>query len=534
MNKPFNSLKKEYLIGLSTLVVLVITALWAAQQDWSSMLSSLNTNKTATAEADFIDAGPFKIAVSVNPESPQVGLNQILIQVKDQENKPVSGAKVRAVGEMPAMGAMPAMYAQADIAETSPGVYQGDFELSMAGSWPLAVDVATDEAHHVDLAFDMSTSRKGLQLTTATPAGDVAYHTCSMHPSVKSATPGTCPICGMDLVLVTREELQSGSVMVDEGRRQMIGVKTGEVVREKFALPIRLQGEITYDETLLRDISLRFDGWIGELNADFEGKPMRKGDILFTVFSPELLSLQEEYLETVKRSRGSAGEQRAAFIAASRKRLILWGLNDSQINWLGKQGKARDYVPIFASSDGVVIEKYIVSGSAFKRGQQLLRLADLSSLWIETFAYEQDLPLIEPGMTANVRLTNQPWREFEGKVMQIDPFLQGNTRSARVRLAVDNRNGQLQPGIFAQVTLLADFGEMLLIPSDAVLVSGEKRIVFRDMGEGRLKPIIIRTGYSDGERTVVRRGLQEGDKIVTSGNFLIAAESKLKTGGASW
>jgi Cu(I)/Ag(I) efflux system membrane fusion protein len=164
----------------------------------------------------------------------------------------------------------------------------------------------------------------------------------------------------------------------------------------------------------------------------------------------------------------------------------------------------------------------------------LLRLADLSSLWIETFAYEQDLPLIEPGMTARVRLTNQPWREFEGKVMQVDPFLQGSTRTARVRLAVENHTGQLQPGLFAQVTLLADFGEMLVIPTDAVLVSGEKRIVFRDMGEGRLKPVIIRTGYSDGERTVVRQGLQEGDKIVISGNFLIAAESKLKTGGDQW
>ena len=544
MTKPLNRFKKEYLAGLSVLTVLILASLWAVQQDWSSLLSSLGSDKVTVANADFVEAGPFKIAVSVQPETPQVGKNNIVIQVRDQEDNPVTGAKVRAVGEMPAMGAMPAMYAQADITETSPGVYQGDFELSMAGSWPLAVDVATDEAHHVDLAFDMATGRKGIQLTTATPAGDVAYHTCSMHPSVKSATPGTCPICGMDLMPVTHEELQSGSVMVDESRRQTIGVKTGEVIRAPFSVPIRLQGEVTYDETRLMDISLRFDGWIGELNADFEGKPIRKGDILFTVFSPELLSLQEEYLETVKRSRPIEGEQgagelhnskqRAAFIAASRKRLILWGLDETQITWLEKQGKAQDYVPIFAPNDGVVIQKHVVSGSAFKRGQQLLRLADLSSVWIETFAYEQDLSLIEPGMTAHVRLTNQPWREFDGKVMQIDPFLQGNTRTTRVRLAVDNLNGQLQPGLFAQVSLQADFGEMLVIPTDAVLVSGEKRIVFRDMGEGRLKPVIIRTGYSDGERIVVRRGLQEGDKIVTSGNFLVAAESKLKTGGDQW
>lgn len=534
MNNPSNKMKKEYVIGVSALVATLVVVLVAVQLDWGSMFSS-SSHSISSANSDFVQAGPFQIAVSVEPETPQVGENRIVIQVKDQEGNPVSGAKVRAVGEMPAMGAMPAMYAQADIQESAAGVYQGDFELTMAGSWPLAVDVATDEAHHVDLAFDMATGRKGIQLTTATPPGDVAYHTCSMHPSVKSATPGTCPICGMDLVPVTREELQSGSVMVDEGRRQTIGVKTGEVIRAPFAVPIRLQGQITYDETRLTAISLRFDGWIGELYADFEGKPVRKGDKLFTVYSPELLSLQEEYLETVKRGRqDSVGNQRQALVSASRKRLTLWGLNNAQIDWLEKQGQAQDYVPLFAPVDGVVIQKNIIAGAAFSQGQTLLKVADLSSLWIETFAYEQDLPLIESGMSASVRLANIPGEEFTATVMQVDPFLGENTRTARVRLQVDNIEGQLKPGLFARVTLKSDFGEMLLIPKDAVLISGEKRIVFKDIGEGRLKPVTVRTGYSDDEYVVVRKGLQEGDKIVTSGNFLIAAESKLKAGIDQW
>ena len=534
MSNPLQKLNKEYLIGLSGLAALIVMTLLAMQLDWGSVLSASGKNAAAT-DADFIEAGPFKVAVTVDPETPQVGKNRIVIHVTDLEGKPVRAAKVRAVGEMPAMGAMPAMYAQADIQETSPGVYEGDFDLPMTGSWPLAVDVATDESHHMDLSFDMATGRKGLQLTTATPSGDVAYHTCSMHPSVKSATPGTCPICGMDLVPVTREELQSGSVMVDEGRRQTIGVKTGEVIRAPFAVPIRLQGQVTYDQTRLTAISLRFDGWIGELQADYEGKSVRKGDILFTVYSPELLSLQEEYLETVKRNRqGAVESQRQALVAASRKRLTLWGLNHAQIDWLEKQGKAQDYVPMFAPTDGVVIQKNIIAGSAFMRGQTLLQLADLSSLWVETFAYEQDLPLIEPGMPATVRLTNIPADNFEAKVMQVDPFLGDGTRTARVRLQVENADGRLKPGLFASVTVKANFGEMLLIPEDAVLVSGEKRIVFKDMGEGRLKPVVVRTGYSDGEHIVVRGGLQAGDTIVTSGNFLIAAESKLKAGVDQW
>jgi len=532
-----NKIRKEYIIGCSAIIVLVLISLWAARQDWSTfkLLEQFNfsqkENKTMS-QADFIQAGPFQVAVAIQPETPKVGKNHVVIQVQDNEGKPIAAAKVRAVGEMAAMGSMSAMYAQADLSETSPGVYEGNFELPMAGSWPLAVDVATDEAHHVDLSFDMATGRQGIKLTTATPTGDIAYHTCSMHPSVKSATPGTCPICGMDLVPVTQKELQSGSIMVDEGRRQTIGVKTGKVRLDRFSVPIRLQGELTFDENRLKDISLRFDGWIGDLNADYVGKRINKGDVLFSVYSPELLALQEEHLQSIKQVGSSAITK--DFIAASRQKLSLWGLTSAQINQLETRGQAQEYMPILASQDGVVIEKNIVSGTALKQGKTLLRLANLSTLWLEAYAYEQDLPLIKTGMNAKIRLSNSPGQNFTAKVMQIDPFLGNNTRTARVRLEVDNKSGSLKPGFFASVTLQADLGHQLVIPVDAVLVSGEKRIVFRDMGEGRLQPQSIKVGYSDGEQVVVRDGLAEGDAIVTSGNFLIAAESKLKAGVDQW
>ena len=522
------SLAKEYLVGLSVLVFAVVIALWLIQKDWSSMLSK----SMVPENTHFIAAGSFNVAVTIQPETPQVGNNQILIQVRDQQGNPIQGAKVRAVGEMPAMGSMPAMYAQATIAEIAPGNYQGEFELPMAGAWPLAVDIATDEAHHVDLAFDMTTSRKGLSLVTASPVGDVAYHTCSMHPSVKSAAPGTCPICGMDLVPVSQEELQSGSIMVEEGRRQTIGIKTGKVIKENFSFPIRLSGEVTYDQSRLTDISLRFNGWIGELNANFEGKTIKQGDILFTVYSPQLLSLQEEHLGTLKRSQGR--NQPNALLNASRKRLKLWGLNATQISRLEQKGKAQDYLPIFAPTNGVVINKGIVSGSAFNQGERLLRIADLSQVWVEAFAYEQDLPLITPGIMAVIQLPSDPEKEFTAKVMQIDPFLGTNTRTTRVRFQVNNASGKLKPGVFAKVILQIKLGRKLLVPVDAVLVSGEKRIVFLDLGNGRLKPQAIKTGYSDGEMVVVLDGLSQGDAIITSGNFLIAAESKLKLGIDQW
>ncbi|MCO1335659.1 efflux RND transporter periplasmic adaptor subunit [Microbulbifer sp. OS29] len=475
---------------------------------------------------DFIQAGPFQIAVSVDPLKPRAGKNQIRIEIRDAKDIPVSGADVRAVAEMPAMGAMPAMRAVADFHESSPGIFTGEIELAMVGSWPLVVDVSTGHDRHVDLAFDMSTNRKGLRLKSAPQPSDTAYYTCAMHPSVRGAAPGNCPICGMDLQPVSHDELQSGSIMVDSSRRQSIGIKTGTVERQAFTLPIHLHGQVTYDETRLRDISLRFDGWIGDLDADFEGKQVKRGELLFTVYSPELLAVQDEYLRA--RRRGDALEQ------AARRRLLLWGLSEEQIDWLVEQQKAQDYIPIFSPVSGVVIQKNIVPGSAFEKGDNLLRIADLSQVWIEAHAYEDQLPLLHKGMPAKVRLTNVYHEEISATLTQIDPFLNHSNRSARLRVTLPNTDGELRPGLFADIILSAELGNLLVVPRDAVLISGKKRIVFRDLGQGRLEPVQVRTGYGDSDRIVIRSGLQAGDKIITSGVFLIAAESRLKSGAQQW
>ncbi len=470
-------------------------------------------DNASAGNAEFIQAGPFNVAVSLLSGKPEVGKNRLLIEISDQKKQPLDNVRLKAIATMPAMGSMPAMKAQADISPLGGGRYQGDFELPMAGSWVLVVEAVSDDSHHVDLVFDMATGREGLHRVSSTPVGDVAYYTCSMHPSVRSATPGTCPICGMDLVPVTHKEQQKGGVMVEEGRRQTIGVKTGPVIRRAFAVPIHLYAEVQYDETRLTDISLHFDGWIGQLKAGYEGQRIQQGAILFTVYSPELLSLQEEYLQTLRYSRHGSSRQRAALIAASCKRLRLWGLNPAQIQWLSKQGKAVDYLPIFSPVDGVLLKKNIIQGSAFKQGQSLLRLADPGALWIEAHAYEHDLPSIQPGMEASVRLTNVN-RRFKSTVLQIDPFINNSSRTARLRLQIPPSEQGLYPGMFAQVRLKADFGEQLLIPDEAILVSGEKRIVFVDRGHGRLQPVRIRTGYSDGVYTIVRKGLKAGDKVV--------------------
>jgi len=302
-------------------------------------------------------------------------------------------------------------------------------------------------------------------------------------------------------------------------------VKMGHVERRAFSVPIILQGKVQHDERKLSDVSLRFDGWVGELSANFEGKRITQGEELFTVYSPELLALQDEYIDTL-RNKHSRRLQ-----VAARKRLLLWGLQPEQLDELARRGAAQDYVPILAPTGGVVMNKAIVAGAAFKKGELLLRLVDLSTVWVEAYAYAQDLALLSPDMPALIEVAGQV---LPATVLQLDPFLNEHSRTVRVRLEADNAEGLLRPGLFAEVTLQANLGELRLIPENAVLVSGPKRFVFVDRGEGRLQPVKVRLGYSDGEYVVVREGLSEGDAIVVSGNFLIAAESKLKSGIEQW
>ncbi len=486
-----------------------------------------SSDKASTADTHI--AGPFQVSVVVEPDPPKVGKNQIAVSVKNKNGEPVRSAEVRAVAQMPAMGNMPAMQAPAEFKETAPGRYTGEFQLSMAGEWPIAVDVHKDPLGHGDLTFDMATGRKGLRLATATP-GDISHYTCSMHPSVKSATPGTCPICAMDLVPVTKQEVRSGTILVDARRRQLIGVTIGKAQRRKLTRTIRAAAKVTYDETRLTDVTLKLDAWIGELDANFVGAPVSKGGPLFSVYSPQLVSAQQEYLESWRRRR-DAGD---ALVRAARQRLLLWDIDAAQIKSLEQRGTTQRYLPILSPIDGTVIEKRVVAGGAMKAGTQLLRLADLSHVWVEGQVYEYELSLVKPGMSAEVILPDTPGQSFKTTLTYVDPYLDPNTRTARVRVELPNPNGLLRPDTYAHIHLHVELGERLVVPESAVLYAGHSRVVFVDLGEGRLQPRKIKTGERNGDWIEVLEGVAEGESVVTSGNFLIAAESKLKSGINQW
>jgi len=461
-----------------------------------AIMAVLTSTNVVAGGKEYFAAGPYKVRVEVNPETIKVGRNHLTLWVQDKNGKPIRGATLKAVAVMPGMGSMPAMYAPAEMTETKPGRYEGEFEPSMGGEWPLTIDITT-AAGSGEISFDLATGRKGLRCST-----------CGGNAGGQANMPGT--------------------IHVDPARRQLIGITTGRVKQKNLRITIRAAGSVTYDETQLSDVTLKFNGWIGKLYANAVGKPVKKGQPLFTVYSPDLLAAQEEYLETLKRS--TSGKLRKA----AYRRLRLWNISKQQILQLEKRGKAQEYVPILAPTNGVVIDKNIVAGTAFRAGQRLLRLADLSRVWVEAQVYDYELPLIKTGMKAKVVLPELQDREYPSTVDFVYPFMEGDTRTARVRVVIENADGFLRPDMYAHIHLKAKLGKRLVVPESAVLYAGQSRVVFLDLSDGRLAPRKIKTGQRNRKWIEVLEGLQEGDEVVTSGNFLIAAESKLKAGVEQW
>ncbi|MCY1022194.1 efflux RND transporter periplasmic adaptor subunit [Pyxidicoccus sp. MSG2] len=356
-------------------------------------------------------------------------------------------------------------------------------------------------------------------------SGEVAHYTCPMHPAVKQAGPGQCPICGMDLTPVSRADVESGVIVVDDVRRQRIGVKTARVEMLPMDLSIRALGRVTYDEKALVDVTLKLDGYIHELRVNAMGEPVKRGDVLFTLYSPELYAAQQEYLL----ARQSQSAANSSLVGASRKRLELWGLTPAQIDRVAQRGEPIENMPFLSPASGYVLEKDVVEGAAVKAGERLFRIASLEKVWVEADVYEQDLPQVKVGQPVEVTLPYLPGKQYAGRVGYIYPALQGNTRTGRIRIELPNPGLELKPDMYADVRFVMQGGQRLQVPEAAVLYTGPRRLVFVDLGEGRLKPQEVKLGLRGEDTYEVVEGLKAGDVVVTSGNFLIAAESRLRS-----
>jgi len=364
---------------------------------------------------------------------------------------------------------------------------------------------------------------------------DIAYYTCAMHPSVEKKEPGTCPICSMTLVPVTYEETESGVVRVSQERRQRIGLKTAKVARSPMVISIRAVGRLTYDETRLKDVTLKVKGWVAKLKVNATGQPVKKGETLLTLYSPDLYAAQQEYLLALESQRGAGAAGRSDYLVkAAEKKLALWDLSPAQIAAIAKRGEPIEELPIHAPASGFVIEKDVVEGAAVEPGQRLYRIASLDRVWIDAQVYEMDLSQVKKGQVAKVSLPYQAGETLEGKVAYVYPYLDPASRTGRVRIELANKDLAFKPDMYANVELSVDLGPRLQVPIDSVVYTGPRRLVFVDVGEDRLRPQEVTLGARNADMVEVTSGLSEGQVIVTAANFLVAAESRIRSAASLW
>ena len=517
--------------GILVVLALVFHARLIAWFSGDRGRGRFSTPATATA-------GTWKLAISVDPDPPQQKGNRLRVVLTDASSaKPVDGATVQLTYDMPAMGSMPEMKGNVETKRTAPGTYEGTLDLPMAGSWTIIVN-ASSGATSATARYTLTVGTKGLTALGAeggAGSGDVAYWTCSMHPSVKSHEPGTCPICSMDLTPVTKADEQTGVVQLDEARQKAIGVRTEKVTKGPMTLDIRAVGKLTYDETRLTDVVLKVGGYVSNLRVTATGQAVKKGEPLFQIYSPDLFAAQQDYLlaRSSREALGGAGKG-DELVRAAETRLRLLGLTDAQIASLAKTGKPIEKLAFASPASGYVIEKNVVEGASIKEGDRVFRIAALDKVWVEADVYEADLGRIAKGQAATISLSYIPDRTFEGKVTFVYPYLDPNARTGRVRIELPNAGLELKPDMYANVMFHVSVGEAVQIPTSAILYTGPRRIVIVDLGGGRLAPREVKVGAQSGDRVEVVSGLEDGDSVVTAGNFLIAAESRIRSSGTFW
>jgi Cu(I)/Ag(I) efflux system membrane fusion protein/cobalt-zinc-cadmium efflux system membrane fusion protein len=403
-------------------------------------------------------------------------------------------------------------------------------------------------------------------------------YTCGMHPFIIQDEPGICPICNMELTPLKpgtggegtgERQVQhwvspmdpnyvreapgqdymghelvpvyadggSGGVAVDPVIQQSMGVRTTAVEKRDLSRSLRTVGLVTYDEARQYAVNSKVDGWIERLHVNQAGQPVRKGAPLLEIYSPDLVAAQQEYLLALDSSKRltqspfpevAAGGQR--LLDAARSRLRYWDISDAQIRQLEQTGQIRKTLTLFSPYGGVVTMKRALQGMRVMAGEELLQISDLSRVWVNADLYEQDLPWVEVGQRARVDLPYVPGKAFEGQVDYLYPYLAGETRTVKARIVFANPGLQLKPDMYANVQIAtAPARAVLAIPVDAVLRSGQGAIVFVAHGNGKFDPRPVETGVTGDDGYIeIRTGLVVGEEVVTSAQFMLDSESKLR------
>ncbi|OGD20550.1 MAG: hypothetical protein A2W03_07795 [Candidatus Aminicenantes bacterium RBG_16_63_16] len=399
-----------------------------------------------------------------------------------------------------------------------------------------------------------------------------------MHPTFTSDKPGSCGICGMDLVAVEEEEQPTptqpapkkktiyrstmnpneisdrpgkdsmgmemvpfeveeaaapsevsgrAAVKISPERQQLIGVKTETLKIQPIHKVVKAAGRVDYAEPNISLVTLKFEGWIEKLIVNSTGRLVRRGEPLLEIYSPDLVAAQQEYLLALK-AKDIPGNAGLSVLNSAREKLRLWDISDQQVESLERTGQVKKTFAIFAPISGFVIEKEVLSGQKIMPGEKLFKIADLSTVWVFGDIYEYELPYVKLGQEAMISLSYFPGETFSGKITYIYPYLNSETRTNRVRIAVKNTEFKLKPEMYANLEIHVDYGAKLAIPADAVLDAGVKNFAFVDKGEGYFEPREVSLGVKGEGVYEVLGGVAEGERVVISANFLVDSESSLK------
>jgi Cu(I)/Ag(I) efflux system membrane fusion protein len=385
------------------------------------------------------------------------------------------------------------------------------------------------------------------QTNTAGTERKVLYWYDAMNPQHHYDKPGKAPD-GMDLVPQYAEgstsqsvgdetaKMSAGTVKIAPDKQQLIGVRTGTAERQPLVRSVRTTGQLTSDETKLAHVHVKINGFIDKVYVDYIGQLVNKGQPLFTLYSPDLVATEEEYL-IAKRGAKDLGRSEFAEVSqgsqsllrSTRERLKLWDISDEQIKKLDETGEVTKTLTFYSPVSGFVTDRKAFPQTAITPDMDLYLITDLSTIWVNADVYEYEVPFVKVGQTADMQLSYYAGKTYTGKITYIYPTVDPVSRTVKVRIEFPNPHFELKPQMFANVQLKINYGKQILVPQEAVMDSGDKQYVFVVHEGGVFEPRMIQMGAKLEGNVVVLSGLNAGETIVTSGNFLIDSESRLKS-----
>lgn len=447
-------------------------------------------------------AGDLKVELALSPDPPTTGDNRLLLTLHDASGKAVEGARLAFQYAMPAMGSMPEMKGGGVTEALGDGRYSIVYPLQMNGEWTLTLGIEAPGHARTQVRLTVSPSRKGFTLEAGGPIGE------------SNEAPGL----GKPLEL-------------SPYRQQLLGVRFATADERELSRSIRGFGRVDVDERQLADVTLKYEAYIESLSVAETGRAVRRGEPLLTLYSPDLLAAEEEFLQS---ARPATDDGANPLQAAAARRLRLWGLDDSDLQRLRARGQSNGRLTLRSPASGVILEKDVVIGSRVMPGQVLYRIGNLGRIWVQAQFYESEVPFVSVGQPATVSVTAVPGEKIEGRVSFVAPRVDDKTRTLQARIELSNPRLLLKPGMFADVRVERSLGKVLSVSSAALLMSGEHRYAFVQREGGQLQPVEVMTGATAGDFTEVRSGLKAGDRVVVGPTFLLGSEAQLRDAMPRW